>query len=145
MEGSSGKLFNHDHANGIRVTVQNVDRANGNITFYMDPDGDELNLNRNNEQGVRNDEQLQANHDQYFVDWDIQLENNPPSPVSTLPPGSPGVNSNISNNESINNANNNSNNNNNNGAHGVGGKRKRKSKSRARKTRKSKKTRRSRK
>ena len=132
-------MFNHDHPNGVGVTVQEVNRENNDITFYMDPDGDELNLNRNNEQQVRNDEELQANHDKYFVDWIIHMENEPPNAVNM--PGEPERNNpNVSNNEHNNPQNNGA-------AHGIGGRRK-KRKTRMRKTRrlrKAKKTRRHRK
>ena len=142
MEGSTGTLFNHDHPNGVGVTVQEVNRENQDITFYMDPDGDELNLKRNNEQQVRNDEELQANHDKYFVDWIIHMENEPPNAVNI--PGEPeGNNPNVSNNDNDNN----DNPYNNGAAHGIGGRRK-KRKTRMRKTRrlrKAKKTRRHRK
>lgn len=88
MEGRAGTLFNHAHPNGIRVTVQEVDPENQSITFYMDPDGDELNLNLSNEQPVRNDDELQANRDKYFVEWEHNMENEPESPISTIPSGS---------------------------------------------------------
>jgi hypothetical protein len=125
MEGRTGTLFNHAHPNGIGVTVQEVDPESQEITFYMDPDADEIKLNLSNEQSERNDDELQENHDMYFVDWKVKMEN---QSESTLPPGGQIGNSNMTNN----------------GAHTAGGKRK-KRKTRMRRSRRVKKTRKSRK
>ena len=125
MEGSTGILFNHAHPNGIGVTVQHVDPESQIITFYMEPDAEEIEVNRDNEQSVRNDAELQENHDKYFVDWNVKMDS---QSESTLPPGGPIGNSIMPNN----------------GSPPAGGKRK-KRKTRMRRTRRVKKTRKSRK
>jgi hypothetical protein len=134
MEGSTGTLFNHQYPNGVGVIVQNVDRANGEITFYTTnrPDGhDEIILNRENEEFIRNDGQLQAIRELYYVEWEIKMENQPNTPLSSLPPGSPRGNN--SNDDTIGNVS---------GKNSVnGGKRKSKSRARKSRSRKVKKTR----
>lgn len=82
MEGSTGKLFNHQYPDGINIIVININHDDNKITFRTtDNPVIEFVLSLDNKRDVKNLEELNQDHKKFYIEWEIEIQNDPFTPL----------------------------------------------------------------